>query len=183
MKRIKAEKSVQIGKKNRAIIITELLKNPLTFSKLKESVGFSAKTLTSHLRALENERLIHREIEGRYVFYTANKPETILELRKQFLSQLLDLQIIYGSVLNGKTSIPIQETLKALKESIEKPEKEAKTIKQFGKTIKIPNGSKGTVTQSITNLYEKPELKEAEKPETRKRWSFRNKRRKKNDES
>jgi len=172
MKKRIAEKSVQIGKKNRAIIISELLENPMTFSQLKQKLGFSAKTLTLHLRALENEGLVKREIHGRFVVYTVNKPETVLELRKQFYSQLLDLHVIYGSVLNEKTSIPLQESLKALKESIEKPEKEAETTKVMVKTIEIPEGFKeGTIKQKVTNLYEKPELKEAEQLKSKKKYS------------
>jgi DNA-binding transcriptional ArsR family regulator len=162
----------ELGKKNRAIIIAELLENPTTFSQLKQKLGFSAKTLTLHLRALENEGLAKREIHGRFVLYTVNKPETILELRKQLYSQLLDLHVIYGSVLNEKTNIPLQESLKALKESIEKPEKEAKTTKTMVKIIEIPEGfKKGTIRQKITNLYEKPELKEAEQPKSKKKYS------------
>jgi DNA-binding transcriptional ArsR family regulator len=155
----------ELGKKNRAIIIAELLENPTTFSQLKQKLGFSAKTLTLHLRALENEGLVKREIHGRFVLYTVNKPETVLELRKQFYSQLLDLHVIYGSVLNEKTSIPLQESLKALKESIEKPEKEAETTKAMVKTIEIPEGfKKRTIRQKITNLYEKPEFEETTQP-------------------
>jgi predicted transcriptional regulator len=160
----------ELGKKNRAIIIAELLKNPMTFTQLKQKLGFSPKTLTQHLRTLESENLVKREIHGRFVVYCVNEPKTIVELRKQFFSELLDLGI-YDLALNDKTKTLYHETLKVLKESIEKPEKEAKTTKTMVKTIEIPKGFKGTIRQKITNLYEKPELKEAEQPKSKKKYS------------
>jgi len=160
----------ELGKKNRAIIIAELLKNPMTFTQLKQKLGFSPKTLTQHLRTLESENLVKREIHGRFVVYCVNELKTIIELRKQFFSELLDLGI-YDLALNDKTKTLYHETLKVLKESIEKPEKEAKTTKTMVKTIEIPKGFKGTIRQKITNLYEKPELKEAEQPKSKKKYS------------
>jgi hypothetical protein len=77
--------------------------------------------------------------------------------------------------LNDKTKTLYHETLKALKDSIEKPEKEAKTTKVMAKTIEIPKRFKGTLRQSITNLYEKPEFKE---PEPKKPYSFSRKKKK-----
>jgi DNA-binding transcriptional ArsR family regulator len=180
----------ELGKKNRAIIIAELLKNPMTFTQLKQKLGFSPKTLTQHLRTLESENLVKREIHGRFVVYCINEPKTIIELRKQLFLELVNLRI-YDSALNGKARTLYYEILKALKDSIEKPEKEAKTTKVMGieipkefkkttkvmaKTIEIPKEFKGTVKQSITNLYEKPELKETEKPEPKKPYSFSRKR-------
>ena len=165
----------ELGKKNRAIIIAELLKNQMTFTQLKQKLGFSPKTLTQHLRTLESENLVKREIHGRFVVYCVNEPKTIIELRKQFFSELLDLGI-YDLALNDKTKTLYHETLKALKESIERPEPEAETQKIITKTIEIPKGFKGTIRQSITNLYEKPRLKETEKPEPKKPYSFSRKR-------
>jgi len=161
----------ELGKKNRAIIIAELLKNPMTFTQLKQKLGFSPKTLTQHLRTLESENLVKRELRGRFVVYRANEPKTIIELRKQLFSELLNLRT-YDLALDDKTRTLYYETLKALKESIEKPEPEAETHKVIVKTIEIPKGFKGTIKQSITDMYEKPELKETEKPEPKKPYSF-----------
>jgi predicted transcriptional regulator len=160
----------ELGKKNRAIIIAELLKNPMTFTQLKQKLGFSPKTLTQHLRTLESENLVKRKIHVRFVVYCVNELKTIIELRKQFFSELLDLGI-YDLALNDKTKTLYHETLKVLKESIEKPEKEAKTTKTMVKTIEIPEGFKGTIRQKITNLYEKPEFKEGEQPKSKKKYS------------
>jgi len=179
--RIKKKKQrgrAELGKRNRALIVSELLRNPLTFSQLKQKLGFSPKTLTLHLRALEKEELIKREIHGRFVVYVARKPETILELRKQFFHQLLDLLRIYNSVFNEKTNILLQKVLDALKESIENLEPEAKTTKVISKTIEIPNGFVGEIGQNITNFYEKPEFKEKRPQKVSKRYSFQNKRKK-----
>jgi DNA-binding HxlR family transcriptional regulator len=161
----------ELGKKNRAIIIAELLKNPMTFTQLKQRLGFSPKTLTQHLRTLESENLVKREIHGRFVVYCVNEPKTIIELRKQFFSELLNLEI-YDSALNDKTKTLYHETLKALQESIKKPESEAEIRKVMAKTIEIPKGFKGTIRQSITNLYEKPEFKKTKQPEPKKPYSF-----------
>lgn len=152
----------ELGKRNRAIIIAELSKNPMTFTQIKQKLGFSPKTLTQHLKTLESEGLVKREIRGRFVVYTVNKPKTVLELRKQFFYQLLDLKSIYDSVLNEKTRQLLEETLKALKESIKKPSEEDKTTKVATKIIKIPEKFRGTIKQSLTNIYEKPEFDKME---------------------
>lgn len=161
MKERMGEKSVQIGKRNKAKIIAELIKNPMTFTELKETLDFSAKTLMFHLRDLENEGLIRRILEGKSILYDVIKPKSVIEFRKQFLSELLNLKA-YDVALNEKTKTLYYQFLKTLKESIEKPEPEAETTKIMAKTIEIPKGFKGTIKQKITNMYEKPELKETE---------------------
>jgi DNA-binding transcriptional ArsR family regulator len=176
MKSKMGEKSVQIAKRNRAKIIATLLQNPMTFSQLQKELKVSPRTLSLHLQALLKEGLAKREIEGKYIVYKAIKPKSILELRKQFFLELSNSDI-YESALNEKTRRLYYEFLNALGESIEKPEPEAETEKVMVKTIEIPNGFKGTVKQSITNLYEKPELKES-KP--KKLYSFSRKKRKVN---
>jgi hypothetical protein len=41
----------------------------------------------------------------------------------------------------------------------------------MAKTIEIPKGFKGTIRQSITNLYEKPEFKITKQPKSKRKIS------------
>jgi DNA-binding HxlR family transcriptional regulator len=151
-----------VSQKNRAEILQTLLATPLHFSELLRRLKpMSSRTLSKHLKSLENESLISAKIEGRKVVFEANKPRTILQLRKEYLQQLSSLLSVYASALNQKTEIITQDYLNTLKESIDKPESEALTTKSFRKTFKlpkIPEGSEGIVKVPISNLYEKAEI-------------------------
>jgi len=159
------ERSVQIGKRNRNRILNELLEShALTFTELKKKVPFTAKTLTDHLKNLQEEKLVKREIHGKYIKYVLARPQTVLQMRKDFQKELVDLILRYDSCLNLRTHNLLAKPLKALQESIDHPEAEAETSKIFRKTITIPKGFKGTVTQSIGKIYEKPKFVKSEEP-------------------
>ena len=152
----------QIGKTNRNTILTELKKQPLTFSKIKQKLGLSGKNLTKHLSNLQKEGIVKREIQGKYIVYILNEPKAILQLRKEFLNHLLDVLSIYDGVLREDTRQLFYQFLNLLKTSIDKPEKEAKFM-VFARQIEIPKGFKGTVKIPISKPHEKVEFKKSKK--------------------
>jgi DNA-binding transcriptional ArsR family regulator len=153
------EQAAEIGKRNRNRIIIELLKSPLTFTTLKGKVELSGKTLAEHLKSLQNEGLAKREIQGKYIVYKVAKPETVLNLRKDFLKELAELITVYHNCLNNETRILLFKTVNVLQKSISHPEPEAETDKIFRKRIKIPKGFKGTITDNLDEPYGKLKLK------------------------
>lgn len=165
------EKSVGKGRRNRARIIKELLREPATFSGLLEKVGLSNKTLSNHLKALLNEGLVKREVHGRYVVYVVVKPRTLLEMRKEVWNELVGLNFVYGSCLTKETSESLGKVFEALKESIKHPEPEAETTKIMGRRIKIPKRlEKGTVVEVPESVVDKVKFV---KPKKRKKGSGR----------
>ena len=165
------EKSVGKGRRNRARIIKELLRESATFSELLKKVGLSNKTLSNHLKALLNEGLVKREVHGRYVVYVVVKPRTLLEMRKEVWNELVGLNFVYGSCLTKETLELFGKVFEALKESIEHPEPEAETTEIMGRLIKIPRGlPKGTVIEVPESVVDKVKFV---KPKKRKRGSGR----------
>lgn len=157
---MKKSESTQ-GKHNRNKILKELLESPSTFTKLQKKLRVSPKTLTSHLRSLLNEGLVTREIQGKYVKYVIVKPETVLQMRKDFLKELSDLTVLYDSCLNNETHNLFAKALEALQESIGHPEAEAETDRIFGKTMKVPKRFKGTVDMNLEEPYGKPKFEKS----------------------
>jgi predicted ArsR family transcriptional regulator len=159
------ERSVQIGKLNRNNILKKLLESPSTFTELQKKVDVSGKTLANHLRTLQEEGLVQRKIQGKYIKYVVARPQTVLQMRKDFQKEFMDLIIRYNSCLDTKTHKLLAEPLKALQESIEHPEPEAETAKIFGKSVKIPKGFSGTIDINFEEPYGKPKLiKKKESP-------------------
>jgi len=158
------------GKRDRDIILVELLNNPLSFSQLQKRIiidpeskkEISAKMLSYHLNKLQEEGLLNREIQGRYIVYVAVKPETKLQLRKEFLNRFVDLLRIYGSGLNQKNQDLVQPFLNSLSESIEHPEEEAKTTTFFHRSIKIDKDFE-SITIPVSKPYEKAQIKKRPK--------------------
>jgi len=167
---------VAIAKLNRNKILMELLNAPLTFTALKGKVGLSGKTLAKHLANLQNEDLVRREIQGKYVVYVIRIPQTVLDMRKGLLDELGTLARVYSGCLDNETCKLLRKTIKTLQESITNPEPEVQTSRVMGKSIPIPIGFKGKVTQSMDSIYEKPAFEESEEPRTQKRFSFSRKR-------
>jgi DNA-binding transcriptional ArsR family regulator len=162
------QRSVEIGSRNRDKILNTLLNEPLTFSKLKEKVGLSGKTLTNHLNSLLDESLVKREIQGKYVVYVAVKPKTLLNMRKTFRNELNWLLWTYSSCLSNDTKILLDKVDKALEASINQPEPDADKITIAGKTIPLPKETeKGTVITQDSNLYKKPRFESPKKSKTR----------------
>jgi DNA-binding transcriptional ArsR family regulator len=145
------------GQFNRNRIINELIKSPLTFTALKKKVGLSSKTLTQHLKNLQDESLVKREIQGKYIVYKVNVPQTRLSMRKFFLSELDGLIWVYWDSLDKDTSILLNKVREALDKSIKEPEPNA-SLKIIEKTIPFPiDKERSIVKQDLTNLYEKPQ--------------------------
>jgi DNA-binding HxlR family transcriptional regulator len=81
-----------IHEKNRLLILTLLLKcEKMSFSELKENLNLTDGNLVSHLKVLEDNKII--EIEKRFV---GRKPKTFYKLTKdgkeKFLNYLNDLK-------------------------------------------------------------------------------------------
>jgi len=160
------ERSVQIGKLNRNKILKELLESASTFTELRKKVQLSAKTLTGHLKSLQDEKLVEREIQGKYVKYVVRRPQTVLRMRKDLQRELVDLIMRYGSCLNDRTHNLLVESLKVLQESVEHPEPDAETSKIFGLSVKIPKGS-GTISINLDEPYGRPKIKKSKPPPKR----------------
>jgi len=152
-----------------AEIIQALLETPLRFKELLQTINqqrdkekMSPRTLFKYLKSLEKDGLISTKIEGRKIVYkpTADKVKTILQLRKEFLYQLYNLLRVYAIALNQKTATITQNYLNIIKESIEKPEKEAETLKVLSKTVELRKGFKSIVP--ISDFHGKTEFKKAE---------------------
>jgi len=150
----KTTKPIREGQRNKNRIIKELLKSPLTFKALKEKVGLSSKTLSQHLTNLQNESLVKREIQDRYIVYVALN-ETFLEMRKALHDQLNELLWIYWDSLDKETMQLLNQVEEALKKSISQPEPKALNTKYLSKTIPIPRGNKNVVITQDLNLSEK----------------------------
>lgn len=162
------ERAVEIGRRNRNKILNTLLNKPLTFSMLKEKVGLSSKTLANHLKSLLSESLVKREIQGKYVVYKVETPQTKREMRKTFRNELNRLLWTYSDGLNKKTTELLNEVNKALEKSITQPEPDADRIRIARKTIPIPKGpKKGTKITQDLNLHEKPRFEKPKKSKTR----------------
>jgi len=153
----------QIGKTNRNTILTELKKQPLTFSKIKLKLGLSGKNLTRHLSNLQKEGIVKREIQGKYIVYILNEPKAILQLRKEFLNHLVDVANVYDSALTEESWHLFSEFLNSLKTSIDKPEEKAKLTMVFTRQVEIQKGFKGTIKIPISKPHEKVEFKKSKK--------------------
>lgn len=164
------EKSVKIGRRNRAKILMELFRESATFSKLLKTVGLSNRTLSEHLKSLLDEGLVKREVRGRYVVYTAVKPRTKKEMREQFWNEALGLYAIYQSCLTPETRELFGRAFEGLKESIRHPEPEAETTKIMGRRIKIPEDiEKGTVIEVPESPFDKVKFVKPKKRRKRNR--------------
>ncbi|UCE16683.1 MAG: helix-turn-helix transcriptional regulator [Candidatus Bathyarchaeota archaeon] len=153
---------------NRDKILMELLKEPLTFTKLKEKVGVSGKTLAKHLKSLKDEGLLKREIQGKYIVYVVVEPQTCLQMRKEFWNKLLALYIVYRGCLTKETLELFSKIFKALGKSIRDPELEAESTKIMVRLIKIPEGlEKGMGIEVPENIFKKVKTVKLEKPKTR----------------
>lgn len=83
-----------IGNKWKVLIIRDLLTGTKRFGELKKSIGsVSQKVLTSQLRAMEEDGLIHREV------YAEVPPRVEYSLTELGLSlkPILDAMIIWGN--------------------------------------------------------------------------------------
>ena len=54
--------SIAEGERNKARVLSLLMKKPLTFSELKKDAGLSAPVLTKHLKTLTEEAMIQKAI-------------------------------------------------------------------------------------------------------------------------
>jgi DNA-binding transcriptional ArsR family regulator len=139
------------GIRNRRRLVMELLNSPSTFTTLKKKLKVSGKTLAVHLKSLQNQGLLKREIQGKYIVYIIAKPQTVLDMRKDCLKELLELGLLYSSCLDNETTERFNETARALQKSIVTPKTEAEaskvfephvTDKVFGRTIRFSRKKK-----------------------------------------
>lgn len=183
-----------VSERTRAKILEMLLslENPPTFSDLLRQLktasqgkqSISSRTLTKHLKSLEQEGLISPKIEKRegkkgkgrnVVVFEVAKLKSVLELRKDFRKQFMHLLRVYGSGLNPKTQDLIQPFWDSLSESIKHPEKEAKTTRIFPWSIKLDKDVKSVEVSA--KPYGKVEIKKKKpQPKTPKTKAFKNKR-------
>lgn len=83
-----------IGNKWKVLIIRELLTGTKRFGELKKSIGsVSQKVLTSQLRAMEEDGLIHREV---YAEVPPRVEYSLTELGWS-LKQILDAMVNWGN--------------------------------------------------------------------------------------
>jgi len=81
----------------------------------------------------------------------------------EFYNHLLDVMNIYSSALREDTWRMFCQFLNSLKETIDKPEKEAKSTMVFTRQIEIPKGFKGTIGIPILKPHERVEFRKSEK--------------------
>ena len=118
--------------------------------------------LSYYLKNLQKEGLLKKEIQGEHIVYVITKPETKLQLRKEFLKGFVDLLSIYGSGLNHETDELVQPFLDSISESIEHPEEEAKTTWTFRRSIKLDKGIE-SIKISASKPYEEAQIKKKPK--------------------
>ncbi len=83
-----------IGNKWKVLIIRDLLQGTKRFGELKKSIGsVSQKVLTSQLRAMEEDGLIHREV---YAEVPPRVEYSLTELGWS-LKPILDAMVIWGT--------------------------------------------------------------------------------------
>ena len=88
-----------IGDKWKVLILRDLLPGTKRFGELKKSIGsVSQKVLTAHLRAMEENRLVHREI---YAEVPPRVEYSLTELGKS-LKPILDSMWAWGEAYKAK---------------------------------------------------------------------------------
>ena len=88
-----------IGDKWKVLILRDLLPGTKRFGELKKSIGsVSQKVLTAQLRAMEENRLVHREV---YAEVPPRVEYSLTELGKS-LKPILDSMWAWGEVYKAK---------------------------------------------------------------------------------
>jgi len=113
--------TADVGRRNRNLVVMELMKQPTHFSDLKRKLKFSATTLTGHLEKLLEEGVVKRQVQGRKVVFVVveeKKIQTMLEMRTECRNELALLAFDYGICLTNEARSKLREALDVLDDSI-----------------------------------------------------------------
>jgi DNA-binding HxlR family transcriptional regulator len=101
------KKSRQLKARNQALVYMTIAKKPLSFSELLSETKLSRGSLTQHLKELENEGLIYKDIIK--PIDTLNKSEIgkiIYKIKEDemenFLMQTIDMNFTIGDLIEDK---------------------------------------------------------------------------------
>ena len=78
-KEAQGRQSIAEGERNKAKVLSILMKKPLTFSEVKKEAGLSAPVLTKHLKALSEEGVVQKAIarDDRIVYQVISKKKAV----------------------------------------------------------------------------------------------------------